>query len=76
MPPEIAPLLERLRPVQRAMRVERGHAPAVVATVYHLIDRGRSAEYVDAANAAGCEMSELSLRITGPAPCYAFAVLT
>jgi hypothetical protein len=52
--------------------VEPGKAPGVIATVYQLIDRGTSAQYEDAVKAAAGAMPELSIRVSGPAPCYAF----
>jgi hypothetical protein len=72
VPPAIAPLLAVLKPIARHTRVEPGKAPGIIATVYQLIDRGTSAEYERAAKAAADGMPELSIRVTGPAPCYAF----
>ncbi|HUE89495.1 MAG TPA: GvpL/GvpF family gas vesicle protein [Vicinamibacterales bacterium] len=73
MPQEIVPLLDILKPLTRAARVEPGKAPAIIATVYLLIDRGTSAEFEAAVQTAAGAMPGLSIRITGPAPCYAFA---
>jgi hypothetical protein len=71
-PPEIVPLLGALSQIQRATRVERGRTPDVIATVYQLIDRGRAGEYLDIATAAARRIEGVSVRITGPSPCYAF----
>jgi hypothetical protein len=72
VPPAIAPLLAALEPIARDTRVEPGKAPGIIATVYQLIDRGTSADYERAAKAAADGMPALSIRVTGPAPCYAF----
>jgi hypothetical protein len=72
VPPAIVPLLAALKPLARETRVEPGKAHGIVATVYQLIDRGTSGEYERAVKAAGADMPELSIRVTGPAPCYAF----
>jgi len=72
VPREVLPLLEALKPWPRATRVEAGRSPGVVATVYQLIDRGSSAEYEAAVKSAAGALPGLSIRVTGPAPCYAF----
>jgi hypothetical protein len=72
-PPEIAPLLRALKPIQRATRVEAGRHSGVVATVYHLIDRGTDGTYRDAVASAAADLPTLIVRVTGPSPCYAFA---
>ena len=60
------------RPLARETRVEPGKASGVIATVYQLIDRGTSAEYAAAVKAVAGARPDLSIRVTGPAPCYAF----
>jgi hypothetical protein len=72
VPPGIVPLLEALKPMARDTRVEPSRAAGILATVYHLIDRGTSAEYEAAVRTAAGAMPELSIRVSGPAPCYAF----
>lgn len=72
MPREVLPLLDALKRWQRATRVEAGRSAGVVATVYQLIDRGSSAEYEAGVKAAARALPGLSIRVTGPAPCYAF----
>jgi hypothetical protein len=71
-PAAIEPLLAALEPLARDTRVEPGKAPGIIAAVYQLIDRGTSAEYRRAVKATADRLPELSIRITGPAPCYAF----
>jgi hypothetical protein len=73
-PVEIQPLFESLGPLERATRVETAAASRIV-TVYHLIDRGRSAEYLEAVARAAREQPHLRVRATGPFPPYAFADL-
>jgi hypothetical protein len=71
-PRELLPLLEALAPIIRATRVEPARTPGLVATIYHLIDRGASGEYRQRARRAAASLPDLRLRISGPAPCYAF----
>jgi hypothetical protein len=71
-PQEIAPLLDALTPIVYATIVERSKAKQLIATVYHLIERGTSETYRSTASASTAA-THLSWRITGPAPCYAFA---
>ena len=72
-PLEIVPLLDATRELQRATRVERGHTSGVLATVYHLIERGDADEYDRRVNGAASELSDLAVRLSGPSPAYAFA---
>lgn len=68
--PGLAALLEALRPLRAAERVERHEQPPLTASVYHLVDRARVGEYRRAvARARG----RLRLRVSGPWPPYAFA---
>ena len=73
MPEEITQAIDALRGLQRATRVEAGRTAGVVATVYQLIDRGTSEEYVRAVREIGLASPHLSIRVSGPSPCYAFA---
>ena len=70
--PELEPLRPALQPLVRAERVTRHETPPLLASVYHLIDRGASAVYRGAVERAG---SAALVRIvaTGPWPPYAFA---
>jgi hypothetical protein len=72
VPAEVAPLLSALERLQRATRVEAGATPGVIATVYQLVDRGSSDEYHEVVRAAAAA-SSVSVRVSGPSPCYAFA---
>ena len=71
-PEAVAPLLDALSPITRGTIVERGKTAGVVATVYHLIDRGTSDDYRSAVERVAHEWPALSVRVSGPAPCYAF----
>jgi hypothetical protein len=73
-PVEIQPLLQALAPLERAVHIESGRQSGLV-TVYHLIDRGRSAEYLESVARAVRAQPHLSIRATGPFPPYAFADL-
>jgi hypothetical protein len=73
VPPAIAPLLDALKPFQRVTRVERGRHAGVVATVYQLIDKGTADAYRRAAADAAATLPAVTVRISGPAPAYAFA---
>ena len=73
IPSEIGPLLEALHPLVRATRIERGRIAGVIATVYHLIDRGASDTYRTLMEAAASKQPALSIHVSGPSPCYAFA---
>ena len=75
-PPEVTRLLEAVRVLQRATRIETGRDPAVVATVYHLIDRGESDEYRRRLGPAVATLVNLTVRVSGPMPAYAFATLS
>jgi hypothetical protein len=72
-PSAVAPLLQAVAPLVRATIVERGRTAGLIASVYHLIDRGTSDVYREALLAAVREAPALSVHVTGPSPCYAFA---
>jgi len=74
LPLKLQRFAEALAHFERAVRAESGAKPGVV-TMYHLIDRGASAEYIEAANRVARDLSELTLRVSGPSPAYAFADL-
>lgn len=69
--PELAPLRPGLEKLVRAERVTRHDTPPLLASVYHLIDRGASAEY----RAIVERLAPTDVRVvaTGPWPPYAFA---
>jgi hypothetical protein len=75
IPHEVRPIVESLKPLVRATRVEATRHEAAIATVYHLIDRGASATYFKAAHAAAEGIPDVRVRVRGPSPAYAFADL-
>ncbi|HET9225837.1 MAG TPA: GvpL/GvpF family gas vesicle protein [Thermoanaerobaculia bacterium] len=64
--PEIEPLLERLRPLVRAERIERKDQGNLLGTVYHLVRREDLPAYKEASEAP-------QVAVSGPFPPYAFA---
>ena len=76
IPSEITGLTRAVQPLQRATRVERGRVEGLVATVYHLIDRGSSESYRGAITQTAAALPLLTVRVTGPGPAYAFAAVT
>jgi hypothetical protein len=71
--PELAPLRPPLATLVRAERAQRHDAPPLLASVYHLIDRGRAAAYLDAVAAGAPALAPARAVVTGPWPPYAFA---
>ena len=71
--PEIAALRPGLTPLVRGERVERSAIPPLVATVYHLIDRGAAHADVAAVDAARDRLGDVQTRVSGPWAPYAFA---
>src|SRR5207237_3669483 len=69
--PELAPVRPALQPLVRAERVARHDAPPLLASVYHLIDRGAAAAYQAAIERAA--LGSVRLVASGPWPPYAFA---
>lgn len=65
--PEIEPLLERLRPLVRAERIERKEQGTLLGTVYHLVRKEDVPAYKEALQEEG------RVRVSGPWPPYAFA---
>lgn len=70
--PEIEPLRPVLARFVRAERVERHPAPPLLASVYHLVDRGAGAAYAEAVQEAAQRLS-VQVTVSGPWPAYAFA---
>lgn len=54
-------------------RVERHDVPPLLASLYHLIERGASAAYLGAVEQVQAELGPVSSRASGPWPPYAFA---
>jgi hypothetical protein len=71
--PELEPLRPRLDALVAAERVELRATPPLRASVYHLIERGRSAEYRDAVEGNLDLVAGVTVRVSGPWPPYAFA---
>jgi len=71
--PELAPMRSRLAALVRAEHAQRHDAPPLLASVYHLIDRGAVAAYLDAVAAAAAALAPTRAVATGPWPPYAFA---
>jgi gas vesicle protein GvpL/GvpF len=67
--PEIEPLRTALSTLVRAERAQP-HGESLVASVYHLIDRGRSAEYLRMVAEVPLEVR---VSATGPWPAWSFA---
>jgi hypothetical protein len=70
---ELAPLRPYLAAFVRAEQAQRHDAPPLLASVYHLIDRGCAAAYVDAVGAGAAALAPTRTVATGPWPPYAFA---
>jgi hypothetical protein len=68
--PGLASVLDALRPLTAAERIERHATPPLTASVYHLVDRAHTATY---RRAVQRQRSGLRLRLSGPWPPYAFA---
>lgn len=73
--PEAAGLLEALGARVRATRVERPAAGAgeLLASVYHLVDRGAADGYRAQVEALAPGLAPRRVRVSGPWPAYAFA---
>ena len=71
--PELAPLRPLLAPLVRAEQAQRHEVPPLLASVYHLIDRGGAAAYLDAVAAGAPALAPTRASATGPWPPYAFA---
>lgn len=69
--PELDPLRAALASLVRAERVERHSEPGLLASVYHLIDKGASAEYARIADAT--KLEGLRVLVSGPWPAWSFA---
>lgn len=69
--PELDPLRAALKGTSHAERIERHSEPGLLASVYHLIDRGASAAYRRIVEAT--ELPGLHASISGPWPAWSFA---
>ena len=66
-------ILPALAPLVRAEHVELHDTPPLVATIHHLIERGRAELYAAAAHRAAAGLTGASVEVRGPRPPYAFA---
>ena len=71
--PELAPLRPALDRFVTAERVDRHDAPPLVASVYHLVVRGRAAAYTAAVEDAARSLHGVRVSVSGPLAPYAFA---
>jgi gas vesicle protein GvpL/GvpF len=71
--PELDPVRPALASLVRDERAQRHHTPPLLASVYHLIERGRAEAYRDAVARAGVSLGSVRLTTSGPWPPYAFA---
>ena len=69
--PELDPLRTALGALVRSERLERHSEPGLLASVYHLIDRGASPEYERIARAFRIE--GLRVMVSGPWPAWSFS---
>jgi len=74
--PEARALAEALRPLVHDERIERGKVTGVAASVHHLIERAHGPAYRRAVVKAAADLPTVAIRVSGPSPAYAFAVLT
>jgi hypothetical protein len=72
--PEIEPVSRAVAPGVHATRIRRHATPPLLATVYHLVERGQAPAYRARVEAARPELrGDLRVVISGPWPPYAFA---
>jgi hypothetical protein len=71
--PEVGRVLDGLQGLVRAERIERVDRPPLLATVYHLVDRGAAGDYLARLDALRPGSPGLRLTASGPWPPYAFA---
>jgi len=71
--PEIEPLRRALGGLVRAERAERHGTPPLIASVYHLVPRGRTRAYRAAILEVRARLGDVSVRASGPWAPYAFA---
>ncbi len=69
--PELDPLRAALQGISHAEHIERHSEPGLLASVYHLIDRGASAGYRRIVEATA--LPGLRASISGPWPAWSFA---
>jgi hypothetical protein len=71
--PELDPVRPALRMLVRDERAQRHRTPPLVASVYHLIERGQAAVYQETLTRAAASLGGVRVSASGPWPPYAFA---
>ena len=71
--PELDPVRPALAMLVREERAQRHHTPPLLASVYHLIERGQAAAYQETLTRAAASLGGVRVSATGPWPPYAFA---
>ncbi|HEX6974256.1 MAG TPA: GvpL/GvpF family gas vesicle protein [Vicinamibacterales bacterium] len=72
LPAAVVPLVGAVQPLVRAERLVRGER-GVLATVYHLVTRGRSGEYESLLEPLRANVPGPGFIVSGPWPPFAFA---
>jgi len=70
--PEVEALRRAFEPVVCGERLERHGSPPLLATLHHLVPRGRDADYRAAVERASQAVAPVRIAATGPWPPYAF----
>ena len=71
--PELDPVRPALATIVRDERAQRHRTPPLLASVYHLIERGQAATYQETLTRAAASLGGVRLTASGPWPPYAFA---
>lgn len=71
--PELDPVRPALRMLVREERAQRHRTPPLLASVYHLIERGQAAVYQETLTRAAASLGGVRVSASGPWPPYAFA---
>jgi hypothetical protein len=70
--PELDPVRPALRMLVRDERAQRHRTPPLLASVYHLIERGQAAVYQETLTRAAASLGGVRVSASGPWPPYAF----
>lgn len=71
--PELDPVRPALATIVRDERAQRHRTPPLLASVYHLIERGQAATYQETLTRAAASLDDVRVTASGPWPPYAFA---
>jgi hypothetical protein len=71
--PELDPVRPALSTLVREERAQRHRTPPLLASVYHLIERGQAAVYQETLTRAAASLGDVRVSASGPWPPYAFA---